>query len=144
MRVICEKGFYKFYPQQISEVVRFQKKSGYELVPCRDFFTFPLLAELPNFSFIGHEFGGLVGLANYAGRPEDVMAENGYCFYLATQTLILRAAVIDRVQYSYGPYIVANQLPQAYSFESKTKITGFSGLADLDYMRFKIERFFYD
>lgn len=144
MRIICEKGFYKFFPQNISEIARFQNKSGIILVECEDYFTFPTLAALPNYSFTGQPYSGLfLGLKNYAGKREKVMAENGYTFYLKTQTLILKAAVFDKAKFFESLFIFSDSLPQAYSYDFKGIITGFYGFVDVDIMKFKIERFIY-
>jgi len=144
LRINCEKGFYKFYPQNIAEVARFQVKYGKDLVQVDDYFTFAALASLPNFSFIAHPYGSLVGLANYAGERAKVMAQNGYAFYQKTQTLILKTAIFEKANYFQSNYIFSDTLPQAYSYDSKGIITGFVGFVDVDIMKFKIERFFYE
>lgn len=147
MRVVCEKGFYKFYPQEIAEIARFQTKYGVDLVECEDYFTFQVLADLPNFSFKGQLYSGIFpALVNYAGRREEVLAENGYCYYQKTKSLILASAISDKLVYHYDNFFISDSLPQAYSldYKSKTKITGFSGIIDVAFMRFKIERFFYE
>lgn len=147
MRVICENGFYKFYPQEIADIARFEAKYGVDLVECEDYFTFEVLAALPNFSFQGQLYSGISpALVNYAGKREEVMAANGYCYYQKTKSLILASAISDKLVYYYDNFFIAANLPQAFSldYESKTRITGFSGIIDVAYMRFKIERFFYE
>jgi len=145
MRIICQNGFYKFFPQEVMDISRFNRKYGVELVECEDYFTFKALAELPNYSFTGHPYSSILGTVNYAGKREEVMAENDYTFYQKTQTLVPKNSFIEYLNYDNSNYIVSEFLPQAYaSDKNKTRITGFSGLVDLDFMKYKIERFFYE
>lgn len=146
MRIICEKGFYKFFPQNIGEIARYQKRFGAELVPCEDYFTFPVLAALPNFSFIGQIYSGtILGLANHAGKKEEVMAANGLTYHVQLKRLILSStfAGFNKMNYSFSNFIIMNTLPQAYFYDDAGLITGFNGFVDLDFGRFKIERFIY-
>jgi len=145
MKIICEKGFYKFFPQNIGEIARFKTKTGYILTECGDYFTFETLANLPNYSFTAQLYSGIIpGLKNYAGLREEVMAENGYAFYLKTQTLILKSLIFQKADYFQSNFIFSNSLPQAYSYDSSGVITGFHGFVDVDFMKFKIEKFFYE
>ncbi len=144
MRIVCENGFYKFYPDEINEIKRFQTKYGVNLVQCEDYFTFSVLAELPNFSFIGHSYSGfLPGIVNYAGKREEVLAQNGYTYFQATKSLVLKGSFFQKMKYSFSNYIVMENLPQAFCYDENGVITGFNGFCDVDFMRFKIERFFY-
>jgi len=145
MKIICENGFYKFYPQKIGDIMRFQKKYGVALINCDDYFTFKVLADLPNYSFVGHAYSELnLGLKNYAGTREKVMAENGYLYYQSTKGLVHKRTFVKRMNYEFGNYIIMDNLPQAYCYDAKGIISGFSGFIDIDYMKFKIERFFYE
>jgi hypothetical protein len=145
MIIICQKGFYKFFPQEVLDISIFKRRYGVDLVECEDYFTFKVLAELPNYSFVGHPYSGLLGTVNYAGNREEVMAENGYTFYQKTQTLVPKNSFIEYLNYDISNYIVSQFLPQPFAFDkNKKRITGFSGLVDLDFMKYKIERFFYE
>lgn len=145
MRIICETGFYKFFPETIAEVKRLSTKYGIELVQCEDYFTFPILAALPKFSFVGHPYSGtILGLANHAGKREEVLAANGLTYSVSLNRLLLSSTLVfNKMNYSYSNYIVMNTLPQAYYYDNTGLITGFSGFVDLDFMKYKIERFFY-
>jgi hypothetical protein len=144
MRIICKNGFYKFFPQQIAEVARFSAKFGVELVECEDYFTFPALEALSKFSFIRQSYGGLVGVANYCGNREEILGANGFSLYLPTQKLVLKSLIFEKINYSYSNFYFTDTLPQAYSYDENGKISGFNGFVDVDYMRFKIEKFFYE
>lgn len=145
MRIVCENGFYKFFPDNIGEIRRFQSKYGVNLLQCEDYFTFEVLAELPNFSFAGQIYSGIFpAIVNYAGSREEVLAANGYTYYQATKSLILKASVFLENKYSLSNFFFSDTLPQAYSYDSNGIMTGFNGFCDVDFMRFKIERFFYE
>ena len=145
MRIICETGFYKFFPEKIAQIKRFQTKFGIELVPCEDYFTFPILAALPKFSFIGHPYSGLiVGLANHAGKREEVLAANGLTYSVNLNRLVLASTLVfKKIDYSYSNFIFSNTLPQVYNYDDNGLITGFNGFVNVDFMKFNIERFIY-
>ena len=145
MRIICRNGFYKFFPQEIGEIRRFETKYGLDLVQCEDYFTFQVLADLPNYSFVAHPYSGvLLGTANYAGSREEVLAANGYTFYQATKGLVLKGSFLKKMDYEYSNFLFMTTLPQAYCYDLNGIISGFNGFCDVEFMRFKIERFFYE
>jgi hypothetical protein len=142
MRIVCENGFYKFFPHYVGDIRRFSNKYGVELVQCEDYFTFKILAELPNYSFAGHPYGGLIATVNYAGKREEVMAKNGFTYYQSTQ-LLAPTTFVKKMDYSVSNYIVMDSLPQAFNYDVNGVITGFSLILDIDFMKYKIERWFY-
>jgi len=145
MKIICENGFYKFYPQKIGDIMRFQKKYSVALVNCEDYFTFKVLADLPNYSFTAQPYSLLApGIVNYAGKRDEVMAKNGYIYYQGTESLVLKNTFVKRMNYEFSNYIIMDNLPQAYCYDAKGIISGFSGFIDIDFMKYKIERFFYE
>tara|TARA_R110000787_G_scaffold130064_1_gene241983 strand:- start:2193 stop:2636 length:444 start_codon:yes stop_codon:yes gene_type:complete len=145
MRIVCLNGFYKFYPQNIAEVRRFQVKYGKPLVQCKNYFTFPILAELPEYSFFGQNYSGsLPALVNYAGKKEEVLSANGYTFYQPSQGLVLKGSFLQKMNYSFSNFFHMDNLPQAFNYDDIGIITGFNGFVDVDYMIYKIERFFYE
>jgi hypothetical protein len=145
MRIVCEKGFYKFYPDEIVELRRFVDKYGVDLVECEDFFTFEVLANLPNFSFKGQPYSGaILGVENYAAKKEEVMAINGFAYQQQIKGLAPTSLISGQMDYAFSNYIVMDSLPQAYFFDKGGVINGFNGFVDVDFMKFKIERFFYE
>ena len=147
MRLVCERGFYKFYPEYAGEVKLFQRKFGYSLYPCRDFYTFKALAEFPDYSFIGHPIGNSlqIGIVNYAGRPEDVLSENKLTHAPALGRIVnIALANINSISYSENDaYITMSQIPQAFARINLLKVaSGFSGFANVKNGKISIERFF--
>lgn len=146
MKIICINGFYKFYPENIGDVKRFQIKYGVSLVQCENYFTFETLAKLPNYSFIGHPYSGsIVGLANYAGNRQEVMTANGLSWRLDLKRLILTSSYsgFKKMNYDTGNFIIMTDLPQAYFYDKAGLITGFTAFLDLNFMRYRIEKFYY-
>ena len=147
MRLLCEKGFYKFYPDYAGEVMLFQEKFGYSLYPCRDFFTFKELADFPDYSFIGHKIKGTlqIGVVNYSGRPEDVLYENKLTYSPALMGLInIGVANISWIDYVENDAVMTtSEIPQAFSRISALKVaSGFSGFINVKNGKISIERFF--
>ena len=77
--MICENGFYKFFPSFVGEVKLWETKNGTKLFKMRDFWTFESLANFPNYSFMGQfVFGIIPALVNYAGSPEEALFQRLY------------------------------------------------------------------
>jgi len=147
MRIVCINGFYKFYPTTIAELRRFVDKYGVDLVQCEDYFTFAVLAALPNYSIKGQLYSGIIpALATWAGKREEVLAANGLTYDQARKALSLTTSpslFTKKMDYSFSNYIVMSSLPQAFFYDNGGIITGFYGWVDIDVMKFNIERFFY-
>lgn len=147
MRLICENGFYKFFPDYIGEVKLFENKNGIKLYNCRDFFTFEALKNFPNYSLKGQPLiGNISASVNYAGLPEEVLAKNKLTFNLKTATITPRAeAMVQKLDYVSGAYMTFPSMPQAFALDLDLQtITGFSGFMDVKLRTYKIERLFYE
>lgn len=147
MRIVCEKGFYKFFPQTTGEITRFQTKYGANLKECDEYFTFESLASLPNFSIQGQPYVGVApALVTYAGKREEVMTKNGLSYYQPAKKVVLKRTFqgFFKLDYNYSNSIVMNNLPQAYFYDDLGVINGFVGFVDVSVMRYKIEKFFYE
>lgn len=143
MKVICRHGHFAFYPTDKDELVRLQRLLKTVLFSVDDYYTFPTLAALNNWSLAGLPFGNLPALTTFCGRdPWDVMKANGFVFSLATMTLVpvasimmkapihytLDCAVSTRVIFQPGGLDPINRLP----------IVGYEGEIDIDFQRLYI------
>lgn len=126
MKIICENGFYKFYPQDAGDLLIWNGTKE-TLKPCRGFYTFEKLVDFPNFSLAGQfDFkNGLLWLKNYAGRPEDVMRENSLTYSIAAQMVLPTIAIISFANFDTGTVTVSSTLPQAYSYDGIRRIESF-------------------
>lgn len=147
MRLICEKGFYKFFPDYIGEVKLWENKNGIKLYESRDFFTFQDLKSFPNYSLKGQLlFGDISALVNYVGKPEEVLAKNKLTYNLKLATITTRAeALIQKLDYVSGAYLTFPKMPQAFALDKDSQpITGFNGFVDVKLGTYKVERLFYE
>lgn len=134
MKVICEHGYYKFFPEWAGEVAQFENTFGRELVAVGDYYTFAKLAELDNYSIQGQDYGGFPAKVNYAGRIEDVFHENQLKYNIQDDTiessdmLTIVGEKVDNFNW------VVTGIPQAYAqLQDKTVISGFQGFVNVMY-----------
>lgn len=128
MQIICEHGFYKFYPDAPNELVVFADKFGVELVKMDDFYTYPALADLPDYSIKGQPYGGIVSPVNYSGRPWSVFRENKLNYDVESGTIVMnnRHGIVGETPTNYVWVVIG--IPSAFSaLADKTIITGFEG-----------------
>ncbi len=134
MKVICEHGYYKFFPEWAGEVVQFEDTFGRELVAVGNYYTFAKLAALENYSIEGQDYGGIPAKVNYAGRVEDVFRENQLKYNIED----------DKIETNDNPTIVGEKadnfiwvvtgIPQAFAqLQDKTVISGFQGFVNVIY-----------
>ena len=142
MRITCQHGYYKFYPQTIGEVEIWRRDRGIDLVKCRDYMTFKECAEFPDYSFTGWILGNSIAKVNYAGEPWEVMEKNGLAWtpLLGVTEKILNTNLLTAVK---GACIYTADLPLCGHLVDLRPITGFVGFWFMDYNRFQIERFEY-
>lgn len=147
MKLIIDKGFYKFYPDFVGEVKLWQNKTGLSLYPMRDFWTFETLRKVPNYSFVGHPLiDGNFGIVNFAGLPEEVLAKNKLTYNLKTGTITPRAAAyLQTLNFTVGAYLTFPNIPQAFVLDQdKEPITGLEAFIDVRLGIYKVERLFYE
>ena len=134
MKVICEHGYYKFFPEYANEVAIFENITGRELVAVGNYYTFAKLAILPDYSIEGQDYGGIIAKKNYAGRVEDVFFENELKYNVQDDTIELNdnLTIVGEKVDNYA-WIVTG-IPQAYAqLNDKTVITGFQGFVNVMY-----------
>lgn len=134
MKVICERGYYKFFPEIANEIAVFENVTGRELVAVGNYYTFAKLAELSDYSIEGQDYGGIIAKKNFAGRVEDVFYENGLKYNIEDDTIETNdnlAIVGEKID----NYVwVVTGIPQAYAqLSDKTVITGFQGFVNVMY-----------
>lgn len=134
MKVICERGYYKFFPESPSEIAQFENVFNRVLVPVRDYYTFEKLANLDDYSIEGQEYGGIIAKVNYAGRVEDVFYENGLKYNIQDDTIETNDKLTIIGEHTDNFVWVVTGLPQAYGqLRDKTVVTGFQGFVNVIY-----------
>lgn len=147
MKIICKYGFYKFFPDFVGEVLLWENKNDVKLFQREDYFTFESLAKFPNYSFKGQLLTSTIpASANFAGKPEEVMAKNRLTFNIKMDTITPRAiAYLQKLEYATGAFNSFPKLPQAFALDDNRKIiTGFEAFCDVRLNYYKVERLFYE
>lgn len=134
MKVICERGYYKFFPDSANEIAVFENIIGRTLVSVGNYYTFEKLANLPNYSIQGQEYGGIKAIKNYSGKIEDVFYENRLKYNIqddkieSSDNLTVVGERIDNFIW------IVTGIPQAYAqLQDKSVITGFQGFVNVMY-----------
>ena len=147
MKLIIDKGFYKFYPDFVGEVKLWQNKTGIMLYPMRDFWTFEILTKIPNYSFVGHPFiNNFKGAVNFAGLPEEVLAKNKLTYNVKMGTISTRAAAsLQSLDFAVGAFLTFPIIPQAFALDKDLQpVSGLEAFIDVRLGMYKVERLFYE
>lgn len=147
MKLICDNGFYKFFPNFVGEIKLWENKNGIRLFKVRDFWTFESLAGFPNYSFKGQlVYNALPAVVNYAGSPEEVLSKNKLTYNVKLGTITPRASVVlQRLTYGEGAYLTFPTVPQAYALDKDLQqVSGFEAFIDVRLNTYKVERLFYE
>lgn len=140
MKIICKNGYYKFYPQKTGDLTLY----GQKLVPLKDYFTFPSLAELPKYSIQNQLFWGIIPAEKtFCGRPEELLKVNNLTFNLDLNTITPTRLVLNLADYASGAYKSSPNLIQAYSYDGLKRISGFTAFLDVKLKMYKYESFEY-
>lgn len=94
MRVLCRHGHLAFYETYAGEIAYFMDYYGVELERDGEFFTFPLLRGAPDYSLAGKPYRGILAVKTFAGKPWDILRENGFVYNISTKTLVPKATVL--------------------------------------------------
>ena len=146
MRIFCENGYYKFFPETPLDLKIFQAKNKVSLEPFDGAYSFSAMEFYPRFSILGQFYGTIPATATYAGRYADIFKANGFVYSLTLGQVVPKALVaLQTVPYTDGAaFLSAGSLPQAGALNKKgSPITGFSARCEVEYNWFKIDEFFY-
>ena len=93
MRVLCRHGHFAFFPRREYEIFIFNDLLEVELVRSQDFYTFPILKDLPDYSLVGQLYGNFPSITRYEGNPWEIMRENRLVYSLETGLLVPRETI---------------------------------------------------
>lgn len=146
MNIICDHGYFKFYPEKVQEIARFSTVFNLDLVQKGDYFTFPALLDLENYSVLGSPFGGIPAVKTFAGRPSEVLRANGMIYDFTLDLIrpvlsVVSLITLDKVNYAYS----ANGLviPGSRSNFSASQIVDYSAFFMWETQTFKYIGFQY-
>ena len=134
MKVICETGYFRFYPENASEIAMFENLFNRELVAVDDYYTFAQLAELDDYSIMGQNYGGMPAKVNYAGRVVDVFRENALKYNIVKDKIESndKLEVVGESANNYV-WVVTGIAPAFAQLRDRSIITGYQGFVDLVY-----------
>lgn len=145
MKVNCEFGYFRFYPRSAEELVRIQKLYEIKLVRKENYFTFPALAELPDYTVIGRPFGlGLATKTLETKNPGKLLRENKYVYSLPAEDVVPILSIVTTLPIiNGGEYAVLSKIlgqPGAF-VPSGLRLVSYEGLIDLKSHRIQIYDF---
>jgi hypothetical protein len=112
MRVVCRHGHFAFYPKRVSDIARFCYQYNTVLIREEDYYTFPELQGLENYSLEGKSFLNLPALVTFQGKnPWDVMKANGFVFHIASQILLPKSAIAIPIRCPLTGYFFVSPSP---------------------------------
>ena len=133
MKIICEFGFYKFFPESVTDLMLFKAATGKTLVKVEDFYTYSALAALGDYSIKGQDFGGVTAIVSFEGKPWEVFRQNALNYDVDS----------DKIEKAYSKSRIVNESMDGYFWSvtgiprshaqlaDKTRITGFEGFIDV-------------
>jgi hypothetical protein len=111
MRLICRHGHYAFFPRTASDISRFSNFYGQELVREGEFYTFPFLKGIQDFSIAALPIKNLPALKTFEGKPWEVMKENGLVYSLSLKVLVPKASITFLVNPPQTGFYFTSQTP---------------------------------
>ena len=140
MRIVCDYGFYKFFPQKIGEV-EVWNATHKKVVDKSDFFTFEFLADFPDHVWEGRTVSGVQITKNFAGNWGDVFKSQKIVYNLNKNLIEPIETITDIVQIDDDGLIVTSAvLYQAGAHTDKGQIIGFSSFWDMNFDYFRVEQ----
>lgn len=95
MRVLCDHGFYRFYPDDNGSLARFSHLFAIDLEKERDYYTFSYLKGLKDYSLAGSFYSTGLATKTFEGYPWEIMRANGLVFNFSTGLLVPKIAIIN-------------------------------------------------
>lgn len=148
MKVLCRHGHFAFYPRDAGEIFRFCDYFDLEQFKrVGDYFTFPALAEVENYSLLGKKILNLPAIKTCAGHPWEVMAMNGYVYHIASESILPKSTIAGRAAlFSVGDYFLSETplIQPGSRIDSTGQILSYSGTFVEGYSELHVSEFSYE
>lgn len=135
MKIICEYGYYQFFPENPSDLYWFQNDFGYDLVQYENCYTFRYLSELPVYSVKNQPYGNLTASITFCGGLGKILKANNFIYDILDNKLKLatdyKGELIDYKDFSGCKKFLG--MPQVGYFVNKKRLVGFSGFTNIDF-----------
>jgi len=125
---------------------RFQSAFGIDITPWRGVFTFPPLAEVPEYSIQGAPFLGTVALESYAGTPAELFEANGFVYDFSLGEVVPEVAITRRAALDLsGMVYVSNGLLLPGSLrDDGTRVKNYTAWFSFDTATFRYSEVTFD
>lgn len=97
MRILCRSGHFAFYPDASSDISHFCSLYKTNLARENDYYTFPALVGLPDYSLPVLPYKNLPAVVRYEGQPWEVMRENGFVYSLTLKVLVPKLTIVGLI-----------------------------------------------
>lgn len=105
MRILVRHGHFAFYPSRVSEVADFCKAFNVALVSEQDYYTFPRLKGLDDYSLPVKIYGNLPAISLWEGKPWEIMEKNKFVYSLSLGLLVPLVTIVGLIDIpNNGPY----------------------------------------
>lgn len=145
MRISCESGYYKFYPDSAPAAKTLERVFNIEVVQEKNYYTFQALKDMPAYSIIGKIIGLGICFLNFSnGNKADVLKKNLLTYNLSAKNITSLLVAINVPAVRKSNYYAFNSIPQAGGIVDGQPFNSFFGEIDLTLGMVKVERFSYD
>lgn len=113
MRILCRHGHFALYQSYAGELARFMEfwDIGGDLVPEREFYTFALFKDAPQYSIAGRPYLGLPAVKTFAGEPWEILKANGFVYNIALKSLVPKEAITYPIELKQTGYYYLDDRP---------------------------------
>lgn len=128
MKIRCVHGYFMIREDFAGELARFARLYDLEFVPKDDYYTFKDLEEAPDYSLEGQPYLGSPAPKTFAGRPWEVMRENGLVYDFTTGLVDQIDTVSERADLSETEFYYTSDgllLPGSLAADG-TRVTDFT------------------
>lgn len=139
MQIRCDHGYFFFRESKVGQISAFMSIFGLDLVAKDDYYTFETLFDSDDFSIKGSEYLGSVATVTYAGRPWEVMRENGLVYdftqdlVVPIETIVTTVEISEAANYFLSPGLI---LPGSVR-DDGSRVTDYSAWYLFDSAKFK-------
>lgn len=118
MRIVCDYGYFKFWPESAAELQRFGVTFGRKLVRKKDYYVFESQASLLDYSIRGNLYAGVPALATVSDEIPMMLFRNNITLSLLLDRHVPISSIVDvSLQYvSPRGIVTGTLLPQPGSF----------------------------
>lgn len=120
MKISCQKGYFYFEPQSLTQLNDFVYLTGFSLVKVGTSYTFAFLQDCESFSIKNHVYKNLTAKITYSGEIWDIFDKNGFVYDFELNILRDISLVTEVVDLKRGVnYFFANGLikPGSLTFQ---------------------------